>query len=66
MNTLTKAQVLKINTESLAIKHNCTSSYVRLVLKGERSANTKKAKAILEDGASIIEILEGETEKTNV
>lgn len=66
MQSLTKQQIAKINKESLAKKHKCSSTYVSLVLEGKRLPSTLKAKAILEDGTSIIEILEGETEKTNV
>lgn len=61
MDHLTNEQVSKINKVSLAEKHECSAEYVSQVLKGGRSANTEKAKAILKDGIEIIKVLEGTT-----
>lgn len=58
MTEFTKEQRKKINKTALAMKHDCTDSYVRLVLKGEREQNTEKAIAIVEDAKKMLEILE--------
>lgn len=66
MDNLTNEQVAKINKVSLAEKHKCTPEYVSQILKGGRSANTDKAKAVLADGHRIIKILEGESNQQPV
>lgn len=58
MSKLTINQLKKINKTSLAQKHSCSGEYVKQVLLGDKKAKSKKAKAILEDGLRIIEILE--------
>lgn len=58
MERFTKEQRKKINKTALAEKHGCTSSYIRLILKGEREVKTDKAKAIIEDAAAMLRILE--------
>ncbi len=58
MSHFTKDQRKKINKTALADKHNCSSAYIRLVLRGEREENTVLAKAIIEDVKSMLQILE--------
>lgn len=65
MEHLTNEQVGKINKVALAEKHNCSAAYVAQVLKGEKKANSQKAKDVLKDGLEIIAVLEGNpTEQT--
>ena len=58
MPHLTPDQIKKINKPALAQKHNCTDSYVRLVLNAKRKDYSDKAKAILADAEKMIQILE--------
>lgn len=62
MSHFTKQQRKKINKSALADKHNCTDTYVRLVLRGAREENTDLAKAIIEDAKLMLEILEPKPE----
>lgn len=62
MSHFTKEQRKKINKSALADKHNCTDTYIRLVLRGEREENTDLAKAIIEDAKLMLEILEPKPE----
>jgi hypothetical protein len=62
MSHFTKPQRKKINKSALALKHNCSSAYIRLVLRGEREENTDLAKAIIEDAKLMLEILEPKPE----
>jgi len=62
MSHFTKEQRKKINKSALADKHNCTDTYIRLVLRGEREENTELAKAIIEDAKSMLKILEPKTD----
>jgi hypothetical protein len=47
-----------INKSALASKHQCTDTYVRLVLKGKRDHNSELATSIVEDAKKMLEILE--------
>lgn len=58
MEHFTKAQRKKINKSALAEKHDCSATYITLVLKGEREKNTDLAKAILKDAKVMLEIFE--------
>jgi len=60
MDLLTSSQIRKINKTALAEKYKpCSAEYVTQILSGKRKANSKKAKAILEDANEIIAVLEG-------
>lgn len=61
MEHFTKEQRKKINKAALAQKHNCTGSYIALVLKGERDDNSDLAKAIIADAKQMLDILEKPT-----
>ena len=54
----TESQIQKIKGDLLAEKYGCTPEYVKLILRGKRQSNTKKAKGILADAKKIIEIAE--------
>jgi len=58
MTQLTKEQRKMINKSALASKHGCTSTYVRLILKGKRDDKSDKAKEIIEDAKKMLEILQ--------
>ncbi|MDI1305384.1 MAG: hypothetical protein PSX42_11150 [bacterium] len=58
MEHFTKAQRKKINKSALAVKHDCTATYITLVLKGEREDKSELAKAILLDAKNMLEIFE--------
>ena len=62
MSHFTEEQRKKINKSALADKHNCTDTYIRLVLRGEREETTDLAKAIIEDAKLMLEILEPKPE----
>lgn len=53
----TKEQISKIKIESLAQKHNCSHSYVSLILSGQRETKTDLAKAIMADAKKILKIV---------
>jgi len=58
MIQLTKEQRKMINKSALAAKHGCTSTYVRLILKGKRDDKSEKAKEIIDDAQKMLEILD--------
>lgn len=58
MPHFTTDQIKKLNKPAIAEKHNCTDTYVRLVLKNARKDNSDKAKAIIKDAKKMLEILE--------
>lgn len=58
MALFTENQLKMLKKKSLAEKHNCTPKYVGMILRGDRPANTEKAKAIVKSANDILQILE--------
>lgn len=58
----TKRTSLKLHP--LAKKYNCSVNYVSMVLMGTRTADSVKARKILQDAQDILAILERDTKVT--
>ena len=56
--SLTKEQVKMVNHTSLAVKHNCSQSYVSRVLKSQEEPTAIKAKEIIESARKFINAVE--------
>lgn len=48
----------KIKARGLAAKYKVTPQYVNAILRGDRKANSKKARSILEDALRMLEIMD--------
>lgn len=58
MEILNTEERKKIKTNALAEKHGVRAAYVRMLFKGDRPVNTKKAKAIIDDAKKLLTIID--------
>lgn len=58
-------EILKGIHSIVGRKYEKSGTYVSLIAKGERQANTLVAKSILKDLKAILDILKSETDKNN-
>ena len=50
-------EIVKVNWKRIADKHGCNNSYVSLIAKGERKANSDLAKLIIKDIEALLKTL---------
>jgi hypothetical protein len=50
-------KLLQGQSGKLANKHNCSQTYVNLIIRGEREVNSELAKKVLQDLESLIILL---------
>ena len=55
--------ILQGQSSKLAAKHNCTQTYVNLIIRGEREISTDLSKKIYQDLKSLIELLSPQSEE---
>ena len=57
----TTDQLRDLKTGAIARKHRCTTTYVRMILTGERERETDLAKKIVKDATDMFAILNRDT-----
>lgn len=57
----TTEEIGKLRLTLIAEKHQCSTDYVRKVLKGIRERKTDTAKSIVQDAVNMLAIVERET-----
>lgn len=62
--TFRSEELSRLRLSAIAIKHECSTDYVRKVLKGESEQKSVLAQKILKDAIDMFEILKRETRIT--